>query len=60
MKNPICPHCNTEHDIDSNESYFLYETDDYHQLTCNSCEKEFWVRTNATYSFTSAIDSDDL
>jgi len=61
MRNqPVCPHCNEVYDIDSNESYFLYNDDDYHELTCNSCEKDFWVKTHTSHTFETAKDSDEL
>ena len=59
-KQPICPHCNSEYDISNNESYFLYEDDDYHEVNCPDCEEDFWVKTNTTYTFSTAKDSDDL
>lgn len=59
-KQPICPYCNNEFDIDKNEAYFLYAEDDFHELQCGNCEEEFWVRTNVTYTFTSEKNVDDL
>jgi len=61
MKNqPVCPHCNEVHDIEENESYFLYQDDDYHEILCVNCNKFFWVKTNTVYTFSTAKDSDDL
>lgn len=59
-KNPICPHCDATYDIDSNESYHLYSTDDIEELQCNNCEKEFFVQVHNTFTFETQIDIDDF
>lgn len=59
-KNIICPHCNYVYDIDKNESYHLYGTDDIEELTCGECEKQFFVKVNVSYSFETDIDEDNL
>lgn len=60
-KQPICPHCDAEYDIDKNESYFLYNYDEEnHELICDGCEKEFWVKPVITFTFTSAECEDEL
>ena len=50
-KQPICPHCGEGYNIDKNESYFLYTTDDVEELTCGGCEKLFFVMVHTTHSF---------
>lgn len=59
---PICPHCDTEYDIDKNESYFLYNHDEEerHELICDSCEKEFWVQTVTIFKFSTSEFEDEL
>lgn len=57
---PICPHCSSEYDIDKNESYYLYSTDDLEELVCNDCEKSFWLKVHVAYSFETAEDVEDL
>jgi hypothetical protein len=60
-KQPICPYCNEVYDIDKNESYFLYsDNDDYHELNCDKCEKDFLVEVIIKYTFKSAKDSKEL
>jgi len=59
-KEPVCPHCGTEHNIDQNESYHLYGTDDIEELTCGECEKVFFVKVHTTYSFETEDDIDNF
>ena len=59
-KEPICPHCGAEHNIDKNESYHLYDTDDIEELTCGSCEEIFFVQVHKTFSFETKTDIDDF
>lgn len=59
-KEPKCPHCGEKYDIDSNESYHLYSTDDIEELECNNCEKEFFVKVITSYHFETEKDLDDF
>ena len=55
-----CPHCGSDYSIDENESYHLYDTDDIEELTCGSCEKEFFVSVHKSFSFEVKTDLDDF
>ena len=55
-----CPHCDAVYDIDSNESYHLYSTDDYEELNCNECEENFWVKVMTSYTFETSRNHEDL
>lgn len=50
-KEPICPHCGAEYNIDKNESYHLYRADDIEELTCGECKEVFFVKVIIKYTF---------
>jgi len=50
-KNPKCPHCDHEADIDENEWWFLYDEDAPHFVECPACEKEYQISSRATWTF---------
>ena len=63
-KQPKCPHCGTEFDIDRNESWHLYSKDDADQeVECDSCGREFEVKVHCQYPFSTdeqaAMDEDE-
>ncbi|MBF7090474.1 hypothetical protein IUY40_02800 [Flavobacterium sp. ALJ2] len=60
MKQIICPNCQEEYDINENESYFLYSTDDIEELECGCCEKLFFVQVRTSYSFETQKDVDSF
>lgn len=49
--NPRCPHCGDTHEIWEQDWSELYDDNDYHDVSCPTCEKEFRVSTNIRYSF---------
>ncbi len=59
-KQPMCPHCGTEHEIDKSESYHLYDTDDYEEVICEECEKPFFVKSMVTYEFETEKEIEDF
>jgi uncharacterized Zn-finger protein len=50
-KNPKCPHCGEDFDIDRNEAWFLYDESDTHDVDCPRCDMEFRVNPIASWSF---------
>lgn len=51
-KQPKCPHCGAEFDIDRNEAWHLYSDDDSDmEVECDSCEREFEVKVHCQYTF---------
>ena len=59
-KQPICPHCNEEQNIEYHELFQLYDDSDYHEIQCNDCKEFFYVETHCTYRFSTAKDQDDF
>jgi len=57
-RQPKCPHCGEDFDIDRNEAWKLYDDDGTHEVTCPSCEMDFQVESHATWTF-STEDQDD-
>lgn len=57
-KQPKCPHCGAEYDIDRHEAWELYSDDDEHEVDCGTCELSFRVRTITTHVF-STDEQDD-
>jgi uncharacterized CHY-type Zn-finger protein len=55
-KEPICPHCREEYDIDEHESYHLYDTNDLEELICGNCESSFCVKVYKRFSFKTEKD----
>lgn len=57
-KLPKCPHCGADYDIDAHETWRLYE-DDNHDVECGTCEGEFVVSTNVSYTFSTDHQEDE-
>lgn len=49
-KNPKCPYCDYDIDIDDNELWELYEEGE-HAIDCPMCDKSIAVIANAKWSF---------
>lgn len=60
MKDFICPHCGGDYDIDQNESYQLYNTDDIEEIVCDKCEKPFFVKVHKKFTFETEKEIDDF
>lgn len=50
-KQPKCPHCGEDFDIQDNEAWHLYDDNDTHDVTCPSCDLDFQVNSSASWSF---------
>lgn len=49
---PKCPHCGDDYDIDENEAWHLYDTDEGdHEIECSSCDFTFSVAVSVSFSF---------
>jgi uncharacterized Zn-finger protein len=49
-KQPKCPHCGADCDVNENEWWKLYEEGE-HEVTCPHCDGDFTVSTMVSYSF---------
>lgn len=57
-KEPKCPHCGSDFDIQQGEAWFLYDENNTHDVECKSCNMEFQVSSHAHWSF-STEDQED-
>ena len=57
-KEPKCPHCGEDFNIDRNEAWRLYDENDTHTVECSSCEMDFNVNSSATWSFSTDEQED--
>jgi uncharacterized C2H2 Zn-finger protein len=53
-----CPKCRHSVSVSDSENYELYE-DGEHAVSCTSCDHDFTVSTNISYTFTSPAMGDD-
>lgn len=47
-----CPHCREQSRVHDGENYSMFE-DGEHEVSCDSCGKDFTVSTSVSYSFSS-------
>ncbi|MBX5089392.1 hypothetical protein [Rhizobium lentis] len=57
-KNPKCPHCGHDYDIQHNEAWHLYDENGPHDLECWFCEEQFKVSSSASWSFSTDEQED--
>lgn len=55
---PVCPHCGVCSTISENEWWKLYAEGE-HEVTCPSCDEDFTVTTNVTFSFSTDVQDDE-
>ena len=57
-KQPKCPHCGEDFDINDNEAWFLYDENYTHDVECPSCELSFRVNSSASWCFSTDEQED--
>lgn len=57
-KDPKCPHCGSDFNIEKREAWFLYDENGPHEVECASCNMEFQVSSWADWKF-STDEQDD-
>jgi uncharacterized Zn-finger protein len=58
-KNPKCPHCGDDFDIEDGEAWELYDDRDTHEVECPNCNLEFRVSSIAQWSFSTDEQEED-
>lgn len=56
---PKCPHCGADFNIEDNEAWDLYDTNETHEVDCPSCEDTFQVNSSTSWSFSTDEQEDD-
>lgn len=57
-KNPKCPHCSHEYDIQDHEAWALYEEGE-HEIECPLCDLTYIVSVNVSYSYSTDDQPDE-
>jgi uncharacterized C2H2 Zn-finger protein len=58
LKQPKCPHCGHEYDIQDHEKWCLYEEGE-HDIECPRCDHEYRVSVSVTFSYSTDDQDDD-
>lgn len=57
-KEPKCPHCGDEFNIQDNEAWSLYDENGPHTVECVTCGNDFQVSSHANWSFSTDEQED--